>query len=226
MLEAIPLSRKQNPKKAFHYCFLAIAFSILAGINARAQEKEYFIDYAGLNAGFSRQDVFPYNNDNYFHESRYLKVQLGKEVWNRKKQSIEVLVEPSVYFVKHRMLNFFYIKPQDAENFMELRDRFLQPLEYEEYALNIGLIYRYEFSDLWSAYGQISIGPMIATERTERQDEGFSFSDIVGLGTTYRHDRWRYDLRFTLRHVSNADLTENNDGHNNAGIEIGVGINL
>lgn len=217
------LSRKRTLNKLKTTSCLAVVISLTANVLS-AQ-----VDNAGLRVGvsmgYSRQDVFPYDNLNYSHTSKFVKLQLGQQVWAKNKQSLEVLVEPSIYFVEHQLLNLFFIKPSEPD-FEARRELFLQELSYQEYALNIGLQYGYNINEKWIVYGLLSVGPMTATKETERQNKGFSFSDIVGLGTRFKINRFNYDLRFTLRHVSNANLRSPNNGLNSAGVEMGVSYNL
>jgi len=215
----IPLSRKRtslkNAAQQQLWCFIMLLISGLC----TSQTVENSIKL-GAHVGFSQQDIFPFNDADYTHTSRYIKLQVGKEVWEKELQSLEVLIEPSVYFVEHQLLNLFFITPS-TPNFAEQRDRFTQKRSFEEYALNLGLVYGYELTDRFKAYGMISIGPMTSTADTERLKRGFSFSDILGMGMRYQIGRLSYDIRFTLRHVSNANLRLPNSGHNSAGIEIG-----
>jgi hypothetical protein len=217
------LSRKRTSIKFKTTVFLAVLLSLAANVSiAQVEAMDLRL---GVNMGYSRQDVFPYDNLNYSHTSRFIKLQIGKQVWRKNRHSLEVLVEPSIYFVEHQLLNLFFIKPSQPD-FEARRELFLQERSYKEYALNIGLQYGYNLNEEWIAYGLISVGPMTATKETERQNKGFSFSDIIGLGTRFKVNRLNYDLRFTLRHVSNANLRSPNNGLNSAGVEIGVSYNL
>jgi hypothetical protein len=217
------LSRKRTSIKFKTTVFLAVLLSLAANVSiAQVEAMDLRL---GVNMGYSRQDVFPYDNLNYSHTSRFIKLQIGKQVWRKNRHSLEVLVEPSIYFVEHQLLNLFFIKPSQPD-FEARRELFLQERSYQEYALNIGLQYGYNLNEEWIAYGLVSVGPMTATKETERQNKGFSFSDIIGLGTRFKVNRLNYDLRFTLRHVSNANLRSPNNGLNSAGVEIGVSYNL
>jgi hypothetical protein len=220
----IPLSRKRTSLKYTQQKVLWCFITLLISGFCRSQSAENSLRL-GAHVGYSQQDIIPFNDDDYAHTSRYIKLQLGKEVWIKDRQSLEVLIEPSVYFVEHQLLNLFFITPS-TPNFQAQRDLFTQNRSYEEYALNLGLVYGYELTDRFKAYGMISIGPMTATAATERQKKGFSFSDILGMGMRYQIGRLNYDIRVTLRHVSNANLRLPNSGHNSAGIEMGFSSSL
>ncbi|WP_146126683.1 acyloxyacyl hydrolase [Nonlabens agnitus] len=205
----------------FLICLL-IAQLAIAQIETVANDKGKRI---GLNLGYSQQDRPPFNDEDYAHITRSIKIQLAQKVWKKDRQALEILIEPSVYYVNHQLLNLFFIKP-DKPNFEAQRALFTQNRSYEEYALNLGLSYSYNLTYDLLAYGLVSIGPMTATADTERQKKGFSFSDVLGAGMRYRIENLSFDLRFSLRHVSNANLRSPNNGHNSAGVELGFSYHL
>ena len=63
---------------------------------------------------------------------------------------------------------------------------------------------------------------MVSGDDTERLKKGFAFSDIFGLGISYKVNYITLDLRSTIRHNSNANLYMANNGHNSVGIESGI----
>jgi hypothetical protein len=67
---------------------------------------------------------------------------------------------------------------------------------------------------------------MISGEDTERLKKGFAFSDILGFGFSYKQKNILFDLRMSLRHNSNANFYQPNDGHNSVGIESGISFQL
>jgi hypothetical protein len=220
----ITLSRKRSHINL--YC-IPMAFYILLFFNAshsHAQDKKSPWSI-GLNLGVSDQDGIIFDNQNYQHSTTYFKIQVDREFWVSNKQHLSLLLEPSIYLVSHQLLNKFYITP-DQPDFRQQQKLFTQSRSYEEYVLNLGIKYSYDILPKTQVYGLLSVGPMIATEPTERQRQGFAFSDILGIGIQYQWNRWSMDLRLTLRHVSSADLTTPNDGHNNSGIETGLSYNL
>ncbi len=220
----ISLSRKRTRTHFNSKLWMSLAFLLLTSGSLYSQTIERPLRL-GVHLGYSQQDIFPFGDEDYSHTSRYIKLQIGKPIWEKQRQSLEVLIEPSVYFVEHQLLNLFFIKPSHP-NFQENRALFTQNRSYQEYALNLGLIYAYDLNENFKTYGLISVGPMTATADTERQRKGFSFSDVLGLGMRYELGKWNYDIRFTLRHVSSANLRRPNNGHNSAGFELGFSYNL
>ncbi|WP_242204290.1 acyloxyacyl hydrolase [Aestuariivivens insulae] len=145
---------------------------------------------------------------------------------NKRRFGYEINIEPSVYFSRHQLLNKYYIQPNTGSNYLELREQFTQKRSFEEYAINFGIILRYKLLTHFSTYLLGSVGPMIATQGTERLKKGFAFSDILGYGFSYQQKRLLFDLRLTIRHNSNFELASPNEGHNSIGIESGISFQI
>jgi len=216
----------------FKVLFLTLVLSVISIhfsslLAQESSKKKRFKELRiGLNYGQASQARFPFNNDNYFYENTYLKGQINYLLREKNKFRLEVNIEPSIYFSEHQLLNPFFIQPSRGDDFLEQRERFTQRKRFNEYALNFGLITRYEFIKNLSGYLLFSVGPMIGTEDTERLRSGFAFSDIFGIGASYRQKKIVFDFRFTLRHSSNANLSRPNNGHNSVGFESGISFFL
>ncbi|MEN8139138.1 MAG: acyloxyacyl hydrolase [Bacteroidota bacterium] len=104
---------------------------------------------------------------------------------------------------------------------MEQREEFTEKRKYREYALNLGLTFRHKTYRNLSTYAMGSVGPMYSNTGSERLKEGFAFSDIFAIGFSYNIKSFLIDLRFSIRHVSNADLQWPNIGHNSSNLEFG-----
>ncbi|MBZ9626631.1 acyloxyacyl hydrolase [Psychroflexus sp. CAK1W] len=103
---------------------------------------------------------------------------------------------------------------------------FLRLKSFQEYALHIGLVLRYEITESFSTYAVGSVGPMVSNLGTERLRKGFAFSNVLGFGLSYRQNRLLFDVRLSFRHNSNANLYLPNNGHNSVGIESGMSYQL
>lgn len=202
--------------------FLIAVFSFHSFLYGQDISKRYFISSLGIHIGSSSQESFLGNDPDYSHDNRFINIQLTHVVKTKGNWSFELLAQPTYYQTTHQLLNLFYIRPDEFENFEELRNRFTQSNDYEEYTLHLGLQIRYNFNNNLSLYTLSAVGPQISTESTERLRKGFTFSDIVGVGTSYRYKRVRWDFRASLRHTSNAQLARPNSGHNSFSIETGV----
>lgn len=182
--------------------------------------------HVGFNYGQSSQSRFPFGNKNYTYNNQYLKVQLTTTLKEKRKFKINFLVEPSIYFSEHQLLNPTFVEEQRGEDFLEQRERFIQKKSFHEYVLNAGFQVRYSVFRNFSMYIIGSIGPMISTGDTERLKKGFAFSDIAGFGVSQELKRLLIDFRLSVRHNSNANLQMPNNGHNAVCIESGVSYRL
>jgi hypothetical protein len=124
--------------------------------------------------------------------------------------------------VDHRLINQFFVKPS-TPNFLEVRERFLQPRTFEEYVLNAGFKVVYQILTPWEVYALGSTGPLYSTESTERLKGGLAFSNLLGLGSSVALiNQLRIDVRASIRHNSNAGTRLPNSGHNSLLLETGL----
>jgi len=76
-----------------------------------------------------------------------------------------------------------------------------------------GMKYRYPVNDVLSLYGLVSLGILYITVTTVDQVNGFNFVDAIGVGVNYAiMPGAALDLGFRLRHVSNANFRDPNNG--------------
>lgn len=187
-----------------------------------------WINRVGINLGTATQSTFPFNLEVYDYSTQYVKVQLSKQLKGEAYFRFEILAEPSIYWAKHQLLDENYIQPSSSGDteYLMLRELYTQERSFQEFALNLGILARAKINTSLSYYGLISVGPMISTAHTERLKKGFAFSDIFGLGFSLQQKQIQFDLRLTLRHNSNANLSQPNAGHNSSGIELGINFLL
>lgn len=175
----------------------------------------------GLIYGFSSQDTYVKQDSDYSYESAIYKLSTHFNIYKTKKHSWEFLVEPSYYRSKHQLYNFWYISHTVA-NGDELREKYMRLKTINEYVMNLGLIYRYDLNPNLSLYALVNVGPMYIDTDTERLKKGFAFSDIFALGSNYKVNKVSFDVKCTIRHVSNANLQHPNFGLNSVGFEFGT----
>ena len=180
----------------------------------------------GLNYGQASQAHFPFDSPDYLYENIYFKMQFNYLLKQYKRIGFELHVEPSVYHTTYQLLNKYYLQPESGTDYLELREIYTEERTFYEYAFNIGIIFRYKIINPLSTYLIGSIGPMICEKSTERLRQGFAFSDIFGIGLSYKIRKIIIDSRLTLRHNSNANLSLPNTGHNSVGFEGGVSFQL
>ncbi len=196
-----------------------VLIACLVCLKLTGQTKRY---YLGVAYGRGSQQEFPFNSNNYKYRAEFFKLQVFRTLKEGEKWGLEAVAEPSYYRVDYQVLNKFSIRPDQGDNYLELRELYTQPRVINEYVLNLGLLVKRKLSPRLAAYLLVSSGPMYMNLATERQAKGFAFSDIAALGLRHGFGSFRLDTRFSIRHVSNAALKSPNLGHNSANVELGI----
>ncbi|MWB96503.1 outer membrane beta-barrel protein [Flavobacterium sp. GA093] len=196
---------------------LLFFFSIL---KLAAQEKKS--NFAiGFNYGFGSE----FNNRNYTFTNNFYKAQLYYQVKKTSYFEFEILVQPEVNFGTHQLLNFYFVQPSEPD-YLEKRERFTKLKDVHEYVLNLGFLVRKPIGGSCSFYVLGSVGPMINDTETERMSEGFAFADVFAVGFSVKVESFQFDVRPSIRHVSNAGFNDKNSGYNTRNIEFGVSYGL
>ncbi len=207
-----------------HKFLLVLLLFLLLYNNSIAQENnnKYRI---GFIYGFGEQGVFPFSSTDYTYEIQFYKAQINYALFERGKFNFEINIEPSYYSSKHQLLNEYFVTP-DEENYLQKRAEYTQLKSMNEYVLGIGYIVRYSIFKPLSSYVLGSIGPMYIDTETERMAKGFAFSDVFSIGLSYKVKTVSFDVRYSVRHVSNANFQTPNNGYNSTDIEFGFLIDL
>jgi hypothetical protein len=204
---------------------LILFLNILLGSQLHAQEDRRPLRI-GVNYGFGKQQFFPFNSHDYSYNVKGYKILINNLLKKTKVISYELQIEPGIYSAKHQLLNEYFIQPKDGADYLEQREIYKKELTITEYALNIGMLVRYNFKERLSFFVLGSIGPMISDTETERLAKGFAFSDIIALGIGYKVGNFMFEIRPGLRHVSNANLKLPNCGHNSSNIDFCISVSL
>jgi hypothetical protein len=171
----------------------------------------------GFDYGFGSE----FNNRNYTFENHFYKAQLYYRIKETKHFKYELLVQPEVNFATHQLLNLYFVKPETPD-YIHKREEYTLLKEIHEYVLNLGFLIRKPIGKVFSIYVLGSIGPMITDKETERMSNGFAFADVLALGFSVNVNQFRFDIRPSVRHVSNAGINSENAGYNIKNIEIGI----
>ena len=202
------------------FFFILITCSFLVEAQENMERKRGWLR-TGIVYGFASQNTYLKQDSDYLYENNIFKLS-GQYLWSKKrKHAWEILVEPSYYSSKHKMINYWFIS-HTVENGDELRAKFMPLKSINEYVLNLGIVYRRFLSNNSSLYALGNVGPMYIDTDTERLKKGFAFSDIFALGYNYKMNTLSFDVRSMIRHVSNANLQKPNFGLNSVGFEFGM----
>lgn len=92
-----------------------------------------------------------------------------------------------------------------------------------EVGVNLGILLRWQLSKRLDIYMLGSLGPHYISDSPSRQTAGFIFSDNFNVGASVQlYKNIAADIRFGLRHLSNANFMKPNDGLDNQLVYLGV----
>jgi Lipid A 3-O-deacylase (PagL) len=207
---------------------IGLLFTLLFCFNTsyiKAQKAQYKPTRIGFMYGYGEQSNFLLKNKDYSYSSNTVKLQLFYPLKSGK-FSVDLLIEPTIGFAKHQLLNFYFIEP-DEPDYLAKREEFTKSKLLTEYILSNKLVLHYKVYKSNSIYILAGVGPMFISKRTERLAKGFAFSETVGLGLSLKISKNIYfDIRGNLRHLSNAELRKPNSGINIVSFESGLNVKL
>ncbi len=173
----------------------------------------------GFNYGEGSVDNFIFDNEDYFYEVQFHKLQFYYRIKNGNFK-FDLLFQPEYNRARHRLDNKYFVDPEERVEFMRLKT-------INEYVLNVGFLIRKDILSFVDGYLLLSAGPGYFDKATERMAKGLAFSDNVALGLNFKTFKNFYlDLRADYRHLSNANLSKPNSGYDTFNFEVGVSYNL
>ena len=180
----------------------------------------------GFLYNYGSEDNFIFNDKDYTYETNTIKAQAFYKLGNWKKMNFELIVQPQVQFLKHQLLNEWYVTP-DQVNYQEKIAEFMQPKNMNLYGVEFGFTVNKSIINKLNLVGGISLGFSYIDTRTERLAAGFTFIENFTLGFSHRFlSKSFLYLGTNFGHVSNLNFKSPNDGYNILGIELGYSLIL
>ena len=176
--------------------------------------------------GFSYGYGSEFKNNNFTYTNNLYKLQYFHQfTTSDRKVKWGLLLQPEVNFATHQLINPYFIKPSDPD-YIQKTEEYTKLKHLREFAFNIGFTARTNLSKNLSTYLLISSGPLYNETETERLANGLAFSDVFGIGFSYKTPKVLFDIRPVLRHVSNAGTQHPNSGITTKNIEFAVSFPL
>lgn len=175
----------------------------------------------GFLYNFGTSENFIFNNVDFTYSSNTYKAQAFYKLGSWKSIDIELIVQPQVQFLKHQLINKYFITP-DQENYLEKITEFTKAKSMNLYGLEFGFAAKKQVLEKLDIQGTISLGFSFIDTRTERLAKGFTFIENFSLGFSYNilKNCFLY-LGTNFGHVSNLSFQRPNNGYNVLGLEIG-----
>lgn len=194
-------------------------------VDAQQRVSKLKPDFIGITYGLGNENTFLFDDPDYLYKTQYLKASFQYKL-NKKKYQLGLAVQPQVHFLKHQLLNKFFVQPFE-ENFEENRIIFTKLKSMQLYALAFEINVSRQFFNRLEVLAFFGIGPAIIDTQTERLAKGFTFIENLGVGIRYQiANKLFFDFKPNINHVSNAGLQLPNSGYNVLNLEVGVSWSL
>lgn len=205
-------------KYYFLYLFLFITFCV----NSQSKKKAFLKpNKIGFLYNYANEKNFLFDDTDYYYTTNTFKSQFFYKLGNWKTLNFELIVQPQIQFIKHQLLNEFYVLPSEDE-YIERRNRFTKRKDINLYALEFGLSVNKKIIKKLTLQLTASVGISMIDTETERLAKGFTFIENGSLGFSYQTtSKTVIYIGSNVGHVSNFDFQKPNSGYNVVGIELG-----
>lgn len=212
-------------KTKFLVLLFSFFISFIFGQDKKSSKlKPYKIGFLYNNA---TNENFLNDDPDYTYSTNTYKAQAFYELTNWKGLELELIVQPQVQFLKHQLLNKWYVTP-DQDNVDEKIAEFTKHKSMHLYGIEFGFAAKKRLFKKLDIQGTLSLGFNYIDTRTERLAKGFTFIENFSLGFSYNVAKKSYLYLGSniFGHVSNLDFQKPNDGYNIFGLEIGYSYKL
>lgn len=214
-------------KMKFKILFIFLSFSVFFSFSQEINNSKLKPYKIGFLYNTATNENFLNDDPDYTYSTNTYKAQAFYELGNWKSLEFELIVQPQVQFLKHQLLNKWFVTP-DQDHVQEKIDEFTKHKTMKLYALEFGFAAKKRFFKKLDFQGTISLGFSYIDTRTERLAKGFTFIENFSLGFSYNITKKSYLYIGTnfFGHVSNLNFQKPNDGYNILGLEVGYSFLL
>lgn len=206
---------------------LFIVLFVFQNSFSQEKKKSAIIPYkVGFLYNYGDEDNFIFNDTDYSYKTNTYKLQAFYKLGSWKKNNFELIVQPQVQFLEHRLINEQFITP-DQEDYLAKRLEFTKSKSMNLYGLEMAFVLSRNIFDKLDFQTSISLGFSYIDTRTERLAKGFTFIENFSLGFSYNIFKNSFlFIGSNFGHVSNLNFQKPNDGYNILGVEVGYSFLL
>ena len=206
---------------------LTIALFLCNSLFVFSQQKKSLVNPTsiGIYYGLGNESNVIFDDLDYLYKTQYVKASFNYAI-NDKKYKWSLAIQPQVHFLKHQLLNKFFVQ-SFQENFEENRIIFTKLKTIRLYGLTFEINVRRKILKKTEVFAFFAAGPGMIDTQTERLAKGITFIENLGLGIRYELlSNLFIELKPNFNHVSNAGIQLPNSGYNVLNLEAGLSWNL
>lgn len=203
------------------FVLIVLLFAVI-GQSQESKTNTFKLVRTGVLLGYGDQHKPIWLEEDYTYNYRSIKWSNHIELKAFGNLKWELLLEPAYYRTNFTLLEL--TKYVDTTNPLNpwLLNQLGVTQEMNEFVLNVGNIARYQINTIYGVYVVCHSGATYVDTKTARQDKGFAFNNVLGIGGNYTSGNFMYDLKIQIRHLSNANTHMPNFGYDALGVDIGV----
>jgi hypothetical protein len=209
-------------KSSLKVCF--ILFLSVCSISDSFSQENKKIEFLKTGFQFNKtsRDNFYFEEEDYAFDIYVFKFQKFYKLRDLGKWEFIAVPQLQYQYIEHQLLNKFFVQDFNfGENFLEFRNRYLQPKNFSFYAFEIGFQLKRNIFNNFNFEFTAGLGAGYIDLATERLASGFTFLENLSFGLSTPVLSNEIYLGFLFNHISNFNTQDPNSGYNTLGWEIG-----
>jgi hypothetical protein len=181
----------------------------------------------GVLYNYGNENNFLFDDKDYSYKTNTYKAQFFYKLGSWKSLNFDLIAQPQVQFLTHKLLNPSFVQPRHGDNYLELREIYTKKKSMNLYAFELTVTIKKQLLNKLEMQFGVGGGIAIINTKTERLANGFTFIENFSIGISHQtfKDTSIY-LGTNFGHVSNLNFLSPNDGYNVLGIEFGISYAL
>ena len=181
----------------------------------------------GVLYNYGNENNFLFDDKDYSYKTNTYKAQFFYKIGSWKSLNFDLIAQPQIQFLTHKLLNPSFVQPRHGDNYLELREIYTKKKSMNLYAFELTVTIKKQLlNKLYIQFG-IGAGIAIINTKTERLANGFTFIENFSIGISHQtFKNTSTYLGTNFGHVSNLNFLSPNDGYNVLGIEFGISYAL
>ncbi len=203
------------------YILLGFLFWLTLGYSQNQKREPFQLEKIGFQISQLNEQNFLFDDPDYFLTGTTVKFQLFYPLKDIGNWDFNLVVQPQVQLLQHRLDNPSFIQPIDyPNNFLDLRERLVQKRNMSLYGFDLGIQLRRRLLKNTFFEFTASLGLAYIDSDTERLALGFTFTEGLSFGLAKAFTDCEIYLGGSLHHISNFNIQEPNSGYNLLGWEL------
>jgi hypothetical protein len=203
-----------------NFCFQIFLIIFVFNTFEIKAQKDSKIEFLKNGIQFSRtsRDNFYFEEEDYALDIYVFKFQKYYKLKDLGKWEFKAVPQLQFQYIEHQLLNKFFVQEFNfGENFLEFRNRYLQPKNFSFYAFEIDFQLTRTIFNCLDFEFSAGLGAGYIDYSTERRASGFTFLENLAIGFSVPFGSNEIYAGILFNHVSIFNTYDPNSGYNSLG---------